>query len=82
MFLLWVLSIKFGTHFLYNRGMKNIDDNNEQVSKDWDNLIKSLDMFTDDFMDEEREQPEQEKREYFWWKIKSEPYRLITIVIR
>ena len=45
--------------------MKNIDDNNEQVSKDWDNLIKSLDMFTDDFMDEEREQPEQEKREYF-----------------
>ena len=43
--------------------MKNIDDNNEQVSKDWDNLIKSLDMFTDDFMDEEREQPEQEKRE-------------------
>ena len=45
--------------------MKLIDDNNEQVSKDWDNLIKSLDMFTDDFMDEEREQPEQEKREDF-----------------
>lgn len=45
--------------------MKNIDDNNEQVSKDWDNLIKSLDTFTDDFMDEEREQPEQEKREDF-----------------
>lgn len=45
--------------------MKNIDDNNEQVSKDWDNLIKSLDMFTDDFMDEEREQPEQENREDF-----------------
>lgn len=43
--------------------MKNIDDNNEQVSKDWDNLIKSLDMFSDDFMDEEREQAEQEKRE-------------------
>lgn len=43
--------------------MKNIDDNNEQVSKDWDNLIKSLDMFTDDFMDEGREQPEQGKRE-------------------
>ena len=42
--------------------MKNIDDNNEQVSKDWDNLIKSLDMFTDDFMDEEREQFEQGKR--------------------
>ena len=45
--------------------MKTINDNNEPVSKDWDNLIKSLDMFTDDFMDEEREQPEQEKREYF-----------------
>ena len=30
---------------------------------DWDNLIKSLDMFSDDFMDEEREQAEQEKRE-------------------
>lgn len=45
--------------------MKNIDDNNEQVSKDWDNLIKSLDMFTDDFMDKEREQAEQEKREDF-----------------
>lgn len=43
--------------------MKTIDDNNEQVSKDWDNLIKSLDMFSDDFMDEEREQAEQEKRE-------------------
>lgn len=43
--------------------MKNIDDNNEQVSKDWDNLIKSLDMFTDGFMDEEREQPEQKERE-------------------
>ncbi len=43
--------------------MKTINDNNEQVSKDWDNLIKSLDMFTDDFMDEKREQPEQEKRE-------------------
>lgn len=41
--------------------MKTID-NNEQVSKDWDNLIKSLDMFTDDFMEEDREQPEQEKR--------------------
>lgn len=43
--------------------MKTIDDNNEQVSKDWDNLIKSLDMFSNDFMDEESEQPEQEKRE-------------------
>ena len=43
--------------------MKTINDNNEPVSKDWDNLIKSLDMFFDDFMDEEREQPEQEKRE-------------------
>lgn len=43
--------------------MKSIDDNNEPVSKDWDNLIKSLDMFSDDFMDEEREQAEQEKRE-------------------
>lgn len=43
--------------------MKTINDNNEQVSKDWDNLIKSLDMFTDDFMDKEREQAEQEKRE-------------------
>lgn len=42
--------------------MKTINDNYEPVSKDWDNLIKSLDMFTDDFMDEEREQPEQEKR--------------------
>ena len=43
--------------------MKTIDDNNEPVSKDWDNLIKSLDMFTDDFTEEDREQPEQEKRE-------------------
>ena len=43
--------------------MKTINDNNEPVSKDWNNLIKSLDMFSDDFMDEEREQPEQEKRE-------------------
>lgn len=43
--------------------MKTIDDNNEQVSKDWDNLIKSLDMFFNDFIDEKREQPEQEKRE-------------------
>ena len=43
--------------------MKSIDDNNEQVSKDWDNLIKSLYMFTDDFMDEEREQPEQKEKE-------------------
>lgn len=42
--------------------MKTINDNNEPVSKDWDNLIKSLDMFTDDFVDGEREQPEQEKR--------------------
>lgn len=45
--------------------MKTIDDNNEPVSKDWDDLIKSLDMFTDDFMDEEREQPEQGEREDF-----------------
>lgn len=43
--------------------MKTINDNNEPVSKDWDNLIKSLDMFSDDFMEEEREQAEQEKRE-------------------
>ena len=43
--------------------MKTINDNNEPVSKDWDNLIKSLDMFTDDFMDKEIEQAEQEKRE-------------------
>ena len=43
--------------------MKTINDNNEPVSKDWDNLIKSLHMFSDDFMDEEREQVEQEKRE-------------------
>ncbi len=43
--------------------MKTINDNNEPISKDWDNLIKSLDMFSDDFMDEEREQAEQEKRE-------------------
>ena len=43
--------------------MKTINDNNEPVSKDWDNLIKSLDMFSDDFMDEDREQAEQEKRE-------------------
>lgn len=43
--------------------MKTINDNNEPISKDWDNLIKSLDMFTDDFMDKEREQAEQEKRE-------------------
>ena len=43
--------------------MKTINDNNEPVSKDWDNLIKRLDMFFDDFMDEEREQVEQEKRE-------------------
>ena len=40
-----------------------MDDNNEPVSKEWGNLIKDLDMFTDDFVDEEREQPEQEKRE-------------------
>lgn len=58
-----MLSIKLGTHFLYNRGMKTINDNNEPLSKDWDNLIKSLNMFSDDFMDEEREQAEQEKRE-------------------
>ena len=43
--------------------MKTINDNNEPISKDQDNLIKSLDMFSDDFMDEEREQVEQEKRE-------------------
>ena len=43
--------------------MKTINDNNEPVSKDWDNLIKSLDMFSDDFMDDEREQAEQGKRE-------------------
>ncbi|MCI6090628.1 MAG: hypothetical protein MSC52_07605 [Solobacterium sp.] len=43
--------------------MKTINDNNEPLSKDWDNLIKSLNMFSDDFMDEEREQAEQEKRE-------------------
>lgn len=43
--------------------MKTINDNNEPISKDWDNLIKSLNMFSDDFMDEEREQTEQEKRE-------------------
>ena len=42
--------------------MKTINDNNEPLSKDWDNLIKSLNMFSDDFMDEEREQAEQEKR--------------------
>lgn len=58
-----MLSIKLGTHFLYNRGIKSIDDNNEPVSKDWGNLIKGLDMFTDDFVDEEREQFEQGKRE-------------------
>ena len=43
--------------------MKTINDNNEPLSKDWDNLIKILNMFSDDFMDEEREQAEQEKRE-------------------
>lgn len=43
--------------------MKTINDNDEQVSKDWDNLIKGLDMFTDDFVDEEREQLEQGKKE-------------------
>lgn len=43
--------------------MKTINDNNEPLSKDWDNLIKSLNMFSDDFMDEERQQAEQEKRE-------------------
>lgn len=43
--------------------MKTINDNNEPLSKDWDNLIKSLNMFSDDFMDEKREQAEQEKRE-------------------
>ncbi|MDD5801596.1 MAG: hypothetical protein PUD31_04115 [Solobacterium sp.] len=43
--------------------MKTINDNNEPLSKDWDNLIKSLNMFSDDFMYEEREQAEQEKRE-------------------
>ena len=40
-----------------------MDDNNEPVSKEWGNLIKGLYMFTDDFVDEEREQAEQEKRE-------------------
>ena len=58
-----MLSIKLGTHFLNNRGMKTINDNNEPISKDWGNLIKDLDMFTDDFVDEEREQLEQGKRE-------------------
>lgn len=58
-----MLSIKLGTYFLNNRGMKTINDDNEPLSKDWDNLIKSLNMFSDDFMDEEREQAEQEKRE-------------------
>lgn len=43
--------------------MKTINDTNEPLSKDWDNLIKSLNMFSDDFVDEEREQAEQEKRE-------------------
>ena len=42
--------------------MKTINDNSEQISEGWDNLIKSLDMFTDDFMNEEREQFEQGKR--------------------
>ena len=59
----WSQCVKSPRSFLYNRGMKTINDNNEPVSKDWDNLIKRLDMFSDDFMDEEREQPEQEKRE-------------------
>lgn len=58
-----MLSINLGTYFLNNRGMKTINDNNEPLSKDLDNLIKSLNMFSDDFMDEEREQAEQEKRE-------------------
>ena len=43
--------------------MKTINDNSEQISECWDNLIKSLDMFTDDFMNEEREQPEHGERE-------------------
>ena len=45
--------------------MKLIDDNNEQILNEekWTDLVNSLDMFSDDFMDEEREQAEQEKRE-------------------
>lgn len=43
--------------------MKTID-NNEQISNEekWIDLIKSLDMFSDDFMEEDREQPEQDER--------------------
>ena len=45
--------------------MKTINDNNEQILNEekWTDLVNSLDMFSDDFMDEEREQAEQEKRE-------------------
>ena len=45
--------------------MKLIDDNNEQILNEekWTDLVNSLDMFFDDFMDEEREQPEQKERE-------------------
>ena len=43
--------------------MKTINDNNEPVSKDWDNLIKSLDMFSNAFVDKKREQPEPDKWE-------------------
>lgn len=44
--------------------MKLIDDNNEQILNEekWIDLVNSLDMFSDDFMDEEREQPEQKER--------------------
>ena len=58
-----MLSIKLGTYFLNNRGMKTINDNNEPLSKDWDNLIKSLNMFSDDFMGDGREQPREQERE-------------------
>ena len=43
--------------------MKTINDNSEQISEGWDNLIKGLYMFTDDFVDEESDHAEQGKKE-------------------
>ena len=47
--------------------MKLIDDNNEQILNEekWTDLVNSLDMFSDDFMEEGRIQPEVQVREDF-----------------
>ena len=61
--------------------MKLIDDNNEQILNEekWTDLVNSLDMFSDDFMDEEREQPEQKEREDLF--IISLPFSLVQLVL-